>query len=56
MTTMSHMQILKDLDISSLENKRNINKLTLLFKIGNGLLCITEDRYIERADSITHLW
>ena len=44
-------QILKDLDLSSLENRRKMNKLTLLYKIRNNILCIKENGYIERADS-----
>ena len=46
-------QMLKDLDLSSLENRRKMNKLTLLYKIRNGLLCIKENGYLERADSRT---
>ena len=30
-----------------------MNKLTLLFKIRNNLLCIKENGYLERADSYT---
>ena len=33
-------QMLKDLDLSSLENRRKMNKLTLLYKIRNNRLCI----------------
>ena len=43
-------QMLKDLDLSSLENRRKMNKLTLLYKIRNNLLCIKENGYLERAD------
>ena len=46
-------QMLKDLDLSSLENRRKMNKLTLLYKIRNNLLCIKENGYLERADSRT---
>ena len=46
-------QMLKDLDLSSLENRRKMSKLSLLFKIRNNLLCIKEDGYLERADSRT---
>ena len=48
-------QMLKDLDLSSLENRRKMNKLTVLYKIRNELLCIKENgyRYLERADSRT---
>ena len=46
-------QMLKYLDLSSLENRRKINKLTLLYKIRNNLLCIKENGYLERADSRT---
>ena len=28
-----------------------MNKLTLLYKIRNNLICIKENRYLERADS-----
>ena len=45
--------MLKDLDISSLENRRKMNKLTLLYKIRNKLTCIKENGYLERADSCT---
>ena len=47
--------LLKDLDLSSLENRRKMNKLTLLglYKIRNNLLCIKENGYLERADSRT---
>ena len=45
--------MLKDLNLSSLENRRKINKLTLLYKIRNNLLCIKENGYLERADSCT---
>ena len=45
-------QMLKDLDLSSLENRRKMNKLTLLYKIRNNL-CIKENGYLERADSRT---
>ena len=47
--------MLKDLDLSSLENRRKMNKLTLLYKIRDrpNLLCINENGYIERADSRT---
>ena len=43
-------QMLKDLDLSSLENRRKINKLTVLYKIRNDLVCIKETGYLERAD------
>ena len=33
-------QMLKDFDLSSLENRRKMNILTLLYKIRNNLLCI----------------
>ncbi len=47
-------QMLKDLDLSSLENRRKMNKLTLLYyKIRNNYLCIKENGYLERADSRT---
>ena len=46
-------QMLKDLHLSSLENRRKMNKLTLLYKIRNNLLCIKENGYLERADSRT---
>ena len=46
-------QMLKDLDLSSLENRRKMNKLTVLYKIRNNLLCIKENGYLERADSRT---
>ena len=46
-------QMLKDLDLSSLENIRKMNKLTLLYKIRNNLICIKENGYLERADSRT---
>ena len=46
-------QMLKDLDLSSLENRRKMNKLTLLYKIRNNLICIKENGYLERADSRT---
>ena len=51
-------QMLKDLDLSSLENRRKMNKLTVLYNIWNELLCIKENgyrccRYLERADSRT---
>ena len=46
-------QMLKDLDLSSLENRRKINKLTVLYKIRNNLLCIKENGYLKRADSRT---
>ena len=46
-------QMLKDLDISSLENRRKMNKLTVLYKIWNNRLCIKENGYVERADSRT---
>ena len=45
--------MLKDVDISSLENRRRMNKLTLLFKTGNNRLCIKEKGYLEKADSHT---
>ena len=44
-------QILKDLFLSSLENRRKMNKLTLLYKIRNNR--IKENGYLERADSRT---
>ena len=44
-------QMLKDLDLSSLENRIKMNKLTLLYKIRN--LCIKENGYLERTDSRT---
>ena len=45
--------MLKDMDLSSLENRRKMNKLTVLYKIRNNLLCrpIKENGYLERADS-----
>ena len=43
-------QMLKDLALSSLENRRKISKLTLLYKISIKLLCIKEKGYLERAD------
>ena len=43
--------MLKYLD--SLENRRKMNKLTLLYKIRNNLLCIKENGCLERADSRT---
>ena len=43
--------MLKDLDLSSLENRKKKNKLTVLYKIRNNLLCIKENGYLERADS-----
>ena len=46
-------QMLKDLDLSSLENRRKMNKVTVLYKIRNNLLCIKEHGYLERADSRT---
>ena len=47
-------QRLKDLDISSLENRRKMNKLmSVLYKIWNNRLCIKENGYLERADSRT---
>ena len=46
-------QVLKDLDLSSLENRRKMTKLTLLYKIRNNLICIKENGYLERADSRT---
>ena len=46
-------QMLNDLDLSSMENRRKMNKLTLLYKIRNKLLCIKENGYLERADSRT---
>ena len=46
-------QMLKDLDLSSLENRRKMNKLTLLYQIRYNLLCIKENGYLERADSRT---
>ena len=46
-------QMLKDLDLSSLENRRKINKLTVLYKIRNDLVCIKETGYLERADPRT---
>ena len=46
-------QILKDLDLSSLENRRKMNKLTVLYQIRNDFLCIKENGYLERADSRT---
>ena len=46
-------QMLKDLDLSSLENRRKMNKFTVLYKIRNDLLCIKENGYLERADSRT---
>ena len=36
-----------------LENRRKMNKLTVLYKIRNNLLCIKENGYFERADSLT---
>ena len=35
-------QILKDIDLSSLENRRKVNKLTLLYTIRNNLLCVNK--------------
>ena len=46
-------QMLKDLDLSSLENRRKINKLTVLYNIRNDLVCIKETGYLERADPRT---
>ena len=46
-------QMLKDLDLSSLENRRKMNKLTVLYKIRNDLLCIKGNGYLEREDSRT---
>ena len=46
-------QMLKDLDLSSLENRKQMNKLTLLYKMRNNLICIKENGYLERADSRT---
>ena len=45
--------MLKDHDLSLLENRRKMNKLTLLYKIRNNLLCIKENGYLEIADSHT---
>ena len=39
--------------LSSLENRRKINKLTVLYKIRNYLVCIKETGYLERADPRT---
>ena len=44
-------QMLKDLDLSSSENRRKMNKLALPYKIRNNLICIKENGYLERADS-----
>ena len=41
------------LDLSSLENRRKINKLTVLYKIRNDLVCIKATGYLERADPRT---
>ena len=46
-------QMLKDLDLSSLENRNKMNKLTLLYKMRNNLICIKENGYLERAGSRT---
>ena len=43
--------MLKYLDLSSLENRRQINKLTVLYK--NYLVCIKETGYLDRADPRT---
>ncbi len=40
-------------ELPRLENRRKINKLTLLYKTRNNLLCIKENGYLESADSRT---
>ena len=45
--------MLKDLDLSSLENRINWNKLTVLYKIRNDRIYYKENGYLERADSRT---
>ena len=43
-------QMLKYLDLSSLENRTKMNQLKLIFIIRNNLLCFKANGYLDRAD------
>ena len=47
-------QMLKDLDLSSLENRSKMNKLTLLYKIKDNLLCSPLSKQMVTLNELTH--
>ena len=44
-------QMLKDLDLSSLENRKKMNKLTLLYKMRNNLMY---QKKMDTLEELTH--
>ena len=47
-------QMLKDLALSSLENRRKMNKLTLLYKIRNSLIYMYISKKMDTLKELTH--